>query len=103
MDEQRIRRVREMETSLNEWADLGNQGEALLEAMTAKLPSLERLITYYSSPDWRLDYDASNEGLFPEDLPQGVLSEDAVFDLLTQLYGLAGMVKDMERRLGRIP
>ena len=44
MDEQRIRRVREMETALNEWADLGNQGEALLEAMTAKLPSLERLV-----------------------------------------------------------
>lgn len=103
MDEKRIRRVREMETALNEWTDLGNQGEALLEAMTTKLPSLERLVAYYSSPDWRLDYDASNEGLFPEDLPQGVLSEDAVFDLLTQLYGLAGMVKDMERRLGRIP
>jgi len=49
------------------------------------------------------DSEDSNEGRFPEDLPQGVLSEDAVFDLLTQLYGLAGMVKDMERRLGRIP
>lgn len=103
MDERRIQRVREMETALNEWADLGNQGEALLEAMTAKLPSLERLVSYYSSPDWMSDSEDSNEGRFPEDLPQGVLSEDAVFDLLTQLYGLAGMVKDMERRLGRIP
>lgn len=103
MDEKRIRRVREMETALNEWADLGNQGEALLEAMTAKLPSLERLVAYYSSPDWMRDSEDSNEGRFPEDLSQGVLSEDAVFDLLTQLYGLAGMVKDMERRLGRIP
>ena len=89
MDEKRIRRVREMETALNEWTDLG--------------PSLERLVAYYSPPDGMRDSEDSNEGRFPEDLPQGVLSEDAVFDLLTQLYGLAGMVKDMERRLGRIP
>lgn len=103
MDERRIQRVREMEKTLNEWVRLGDKGETLLEAMTAQLPALERLISYYSSPDWMRDSEDSNEGRFPEDLPQGVLSEDAVFDLLTQLYGLAGMVKDMERRLGRIP
>ena len=103
MDERRIARIREMETALNQWVDLGNKGEELLEVMTAHLPSLERLLAYYSSPDWMRDSEDSNAGRFPEDLPQGVLSEDAVFDLLTQLYGLAGMVKDMERRLGRIP
>ena len=103
MDERRIARVCEMEKALNQWVDLGNKGETLLEEMTANLPSLERLIAYYSSPDWMHDYDASNEGLFPPDRPHGVLSEDAVFDLLTQLYGLCGIVKDIEQRLGKIP
>lgn len=102
MDERRIARIREMETALNEWVDLGNKGEELLEEMTTHLPSLERLVAYYSSPDWMRDHDASDEGLLPPDLPHGVLSEDAVFDLLTQLYGLCGIVKDIEQRLGKI-
>ena len=78
MDERRIARIREMETALNEWTDLGNKGEELLEEMTTHLPSLERLVAYYSSPDWMRDHDASDEGLLPPDLPHGVLSEDAL-------------------------
>ena len=38
MDERRIARIREMETALNEWVDLGNKGEELLEEMTTHLP-----------------------------------------------------------------
>jgi len=37
-----------MEDALNRWVDLGNRGEALLEAMTADVQSLERLIAYIS-------------------------------------------------------
>ena len=103
MDERRIARIREMETALNEWVDLGNKGEELLEEMTAHLPSLERLVAYYSSPDWNKDYYASDAGEFPEDLPQGVLSQDAVFDLLTLLRGLVLMAQSMNLRIARIP
>ena len=71
--------------------------------MTAHLPNLERLVAYYSSPDWMRDHDASDEGLLPTRSSPRVLSEDAVFDLLTQLYGLCGIVKDIEQRLGKIP
>ena len=103
MDERRIARIREMETALNEWVDLGNKGEELLEEMTTHLPSLERLVAYYSSPDWNKDYYASDAGEFPEDLPQGVLSQDAVFDLLTLLRGLVLMAQSMNLRIARIP
>ena len=65
MDERRIARIREMETALNKWVDLGNKGEELLEVMTSHLPSLERLVAYYSSPDWMRDHDASDEGAPP--------------------------------------
>lgn len=102
MDEGRIARVREMEDALNRWVDLGNRGETLLEAMTADVQSLERLIAYYSSPQWQRDYEDSNRGRFPEDLPQGVLSEDAVFDLLTQLHGLVEIVQTLDHRLEHI-
>ena len=91
-----------MEDALNRWVDLGNRGETLLEAMTADVQSLEKLIAYYCSPDWRRDYEDSNQGLFPEDLPQGVLSQDAVFDLLTQLQGLVEIVQRLDHRLEQI-
>ena len=103
MDEGRIARVREMEDALNRWVDLGNRGEALLEAMTADVQSLEKLIAYYSSPQWQLDYQRSNRGEYPEELPQGVLSEDAVFDLLTQLYAHIQAVKALDERMKAIP
>ena len=93
MDEGRIARVREMEDALNRWVDLGNRGEALLEAMTADVQSLERLIAYYSSPQWQRDYEDSNRGLFPE---------DPVFDLLTQLHGLVEIVQTLDHRLEQI-
>ena len=38
MDERRIARIREMETALNQWVDLGNKGEELLEVMTGSSP-----------------------------------------------------------------
>ena len=39
---------------------------------------------YYSSGEWREDYEADEAGLLPADLKRGVLSQDGVFDLLTE-------------------
>ena len=44
---------------------------------------LRSLEAYYSSPAWLEDKDAQERGEFPADLKCGVLSEDAVYDLLT--------------------
>ena len=38
--------------------------------------------------DWFADYDADRAGLLPPDLKRGVLSEDAVYDLLAQYRNL---------------
>lgn len=103
MEASRIKRVEEMEAILNRWNGLAEEGEKLLEAMEKAMPELERLVAYYSSPDWNKDYYASDAGEFPEDLPQGVLSQDAVFDLLTLLRGLVLMAQSMNLRIARIP
>ena len=39
---------------------------------------------YYTSGQWRADYEADEAGLFPADLKRGVLSQDGVYDLLEQ-------------------
>ena len=43
---------------------------------------LRLLDAYYTSGQWRDDYEADERGEFPPDLKRGVLSQDALYDLL---------------------
>ena len=40
---------------------------------------------YYTSGEWREDYEADEAGLLPPDLKRGVLSQDGVYNLLERL------------------
>jgi len=77
-DEIRIKRIIEMEARLNrirEW----------LEKNTCDIREDIRLLEeYYHSPLWLSDFEADEAGLFPDDLPRGVLSEDAVYNVLME-------------------
>ena len=59
-----------------------------LDAALADLETLRQdvavLAAYDEGPLWRADFEADERGLLPPDLRRGVLSEDAVYDLLTQ-------------------
>ena len=50
------------------------------DALCIKLDELDK---YYGSDDWRQDFADDEAGLLPADLKRGVLSEDAVYDLIT--------------------
>lgn len=53
------------------------------EAVTSRDAERLRLLdAYYTSGEWREDYEADERGEFPPDLKRGVLSQDALFDLL---------------------
>lgn len=56
--------------------------EGLSEDLQNKMKLLEE---YYTSGEWRADYEADEAGEFPPGLKRGVLSQDAVYDLLTEL------------------
>jgi hypothetical protein len=43
---------------------------------------LRLLDAYYTSGEWREDYEADERGELPPDLKRGVLSQDALYDLL---------------------
>ena len=40
---------------------------------------------YYTSGEWRQDYEADETGFFPEEQKRGVLSQDGLYDLLERL------------------
>jgi hypothetical protein len=45
--------------------------------------AIASLSRYYDSEEWRKDYEADEAGLLPKDLKRGVLSEDGVWNLLS--------------------
>lgn len=54
-------------------------------AVTHDPEKLALLGAYYSSGEWREDYEADERGELPPDLKRGVLSQDALYDLLNEL------------------
>ena len=58
--------------------------ERLFDEVTAHTDSekLVELDAYYTSGLWRDDYEADERGELPPDLKRGVLSQDALYDLL---------------------
>lgn len=49
---------------------------------------VSQLAEYYFSPLWRADYEADCAGKIPSGLKRGILSEDAVYNLLADWGGL---------------
>ena len=49
---------------------------------------LNCLTEYYEGPLWRKDFESDEAGDLPKDLKRGVLSEDAVFNLLDEVQRL---------------
>lgn len=77
-----IQRIQSMEAILDEAVRTLPQ---LLDALTryeSLCPRLDTLEAYYSGPLWRQDFEDDSAGKLPASLQRGVLSEDAVFDLL---------------------
>lgn len=45
---------------------------------------IDTLAAYYHSPQWMQDYEDDETGRLPQSLKRGVLSQDAIYDLLEQ-------------------
>ncbi len=60
--------------------------EQLYEAAAAapETETLRQLEAYYTSGQWLEDYEADERGELPPDLKRGVLSQDALYDLLEE-------------------
>lgn len=61
--------------------------ERLFDEASARpdVEKLRRLEAYYTSGEWREDYEADEQGELPPDLKRGVLSQDALYDLLEEI------------------
>ena len=82
---ERIERIKAMEEKYDTLAAVVSQLDKAAQAYEAALPLLAQLTEYYTGGQWLADYEADEAGLLPHDLKRGVLSQDGLYDLLSEL------------------
>ena len=80
IDNQQIERISHYERIMDEVVlMLEDYSEGKKDRLREYVRSLE---AYYTSDEWKKDYEADEAGLLPKDLKRGVLSEDGISDVL---------------------
>ena len=93
-NKEQIARIRLMERRLNHALAAVKRLSSALEKYEAAQEAIAALSEYYGSDLWKQDFAADEAGLLAEGLKRGVLSEDGIWNLLTDC-------KELDRRLGK--
>ena len=80
-----IRRIEEMEAIFDAAGAALARLEAAAEEYLSLAGDLRRLEAYYTGGQWLRDYELDEKGLLPADLKRGVLSQDGVYNLLSEM------------------
>ena len=89
-----ITRIRKMERCLDRAQAAVKRLSAALDKWEEAQEAIAALDGYYGSDVWRQDYADDEAGLLPKELKRGVLSEDAVWNLLTDVKELNERLKE---------
>ena len=81
---ERIRRIIEMENRCDRISRVLRAAEVRPDHLDSIRDDVQALSEYYEGSLWREDFDADEAGLLPPDLKRGVLSEDGVYNLLSE-------------------
>ena len=81
----RIIRIQEMEQIFTAAKNAFDEGIFRPEEDAEQGEMLRILTEYYESPLWKDDYAADERGELPGNLLRGVLSEDGLYNLLTDI------------------
>ena len=82
-NKEQIARIRKMERRLDRALAVVKRLTAALDKWEATQADVAALEEYYSSGAWRRDFEDDDAGRLPQDLKRGVLSEDGIWNLLT--------------------
>lgn len=81
-------RIRQMEQRLERSAAAVMALSAALDRYEEVQEDISELEAYYGSETWKQDFADDEAGLLPPDLKRGVLSEDGIWNLLTDAHEL---------------
>lgn len=81
---EQIERINHMERQLEMAARAVKRLKEAMEEYDAAQEALRELEAYYGSDEWKQDFADDEAGLLPKELKRGVLSEDAIWNLLEE-------------------
>ncbi len=83
-----IARVQQMEQYLDKVLDAINTCPYAIKEDVTIRKMLQELTHYYESGQWLQDYESDERGELPADFKRGVLSQDTLYDLLSETSSL---------------
>ena len=92
-EKEQITRIRQMERRLDRALAAVKRLSAALDKWETLQDDIAALDKYYGSDTWRQDLADDEAGLLPQDLKRGVLSEDGIWNLLTDAKDLSERMK----------
>ncbi len=92
-NKKQIARIRKMERHLNRATAAVKRLEAALDKWEDAQEAIAALEEYYGSDLWKQDLADDEAGRLPADLKRGVLSEDGIWNLLTDARDLTTRLK----------
>jgi len=92
---EQIKRISEMEFRLDRASAAVMELSAALDRYEDAQEAIASLEAYYGSDEWRKDFADDEAGRLPKDLKRGVLSEDAVWNLLSDNRDLKARIREM--------
>lgn len=81
---ERIRRITEMESLYDRISLALHAAGVCPDRLDSIRNDIQALSEYYEGSLWREDFEADEAGLLPPALKRGVLSEDGVYNLLSE-------------------
>ena len=92
-----IERIKQMEERFDRVSDAVSKLSEALEAYRSVQDELSILNSYYGSAEWKQDFADDEAGLLPKDLKRGVLSEDGVWDVMSENQVLLVQMRELLR------
>lgn len=86
---EKYQHIIQMEEILDKHTEILEKLNKVLNEFVENQAEYNKVKEYYISEQFREDLDKSNRGEFPKDLKCGVLSEDAIFDMIGDNYQTA--------------
>ena len=90
----RLARIRKMERMFDKASRVLSKLDKALDEYDAVKSQIASLNDYLDSGHWREDYEADERGEISPGIKRGVLSEDGLYNLLTDADRLSARIKE---------
>ena len=96
---EQIERIRQMEQQFDKASAATKGLSAALDKYLKAQKAIQMLNDYYGSDVWKQDFADDESERLPKDLKRGVLSEDAIWNLLADSHELNQRLQEIATKL----